>query len=143
MEKINISELLKHGRLNDDTRDSWVRWGLIHAIAEKSNETGKTASDFPGITPRKTGDPDIIVEVDFKINGVECNFSDLMARLISNFDSSVKKSANNYVDNGVREAVRKLSNSADEFVNRLELIILDAKDKILPFPGEGKIMDER
>ena len=116
MEQINLTELLDKSRLDDESKESWLKWALIHLISQDG--AGSSDRFFPERNPDKK--TPAICHVELKINGIEVSFSKLYERLVESFNKNVDDTARNFVKKKVTDMIDGLASSVSEFQGRIE-----------------------
>ena len=129
MEKINISKLVRENRLDADTPDAWVKWALIHGVSEAGgwDKVGVDVTTKPTDEPK----PDTVLDVEFKINGVEVKFSEILVNLIKSFNNDVERTARNFVRDEVTKATSRLNEIVEEFEQRLAKVGDEFEDEMV------------
>ena len=113
-EKINVTQMIKKGREGDKEADI-IEWAIISAITQK-DMTGDLKANEDG---------EFIVDVDFKINGIEVKFSKLLVIMFKHFDEEMEKGCRCLIDDLIQEPLEKIEEAANEFQEALKEVAFD------------------
>ena len=131
MEQINLSNLIRTTRLDGETPQDWLRWALIKSVTQAGRDNARDGMEALNIPARKEGDPDTVIDVEFKINGVELKFSEILTAIVNSFNADVEQTARKFVKDEVRKATDKLWDVTSEFEQRLAQVGDDFAKEII------------
>lgn len=112
MNKFNLSQGMK------EEFNSWKTRFVMHFLCEK----GRKLEDF-GITPRKVGEPDIMLNVEIKINGVAVDLNSFVEMMSESYGEMVNRSARRMLDDNLD--LNEIQNKLSELRRHLEYKIED------------------
>lgn len=109
-EKFDLPKMVSEGK----DRTSIVAWALLVA-------TAKADPSFKELTPESCRE----LTVEFRLNGIECNFSDLLERLQGEVDRRIVDAAKELVAERARGLFEKLDDLEREIGQSVEKLFLD------------------
>lgn len=112
-EQFNLTDLIHRSRMDEDTKEGWLRWALLAFVTQVEKNSKAKAKDivFPD---RKEGEP-LIANVTMIFNGHPVKFSELLIRMRDAFDREVERTARNLIPESIRKATESLTEVCEKF----------------------------
>jgi hypothetical protein len=128
MESINLSRLIRTSRLDDESREGWLRWALIALISQDGAESSSRFFDSAKEGEEK---PDAICNIELKINGIDVGFEPLIHRLVESFNRNVDSTARLFVKDGIKKIIDRLQDKVIDFEEHLNKITQDFENHLV------------